>query len=83
MKNATLDRAINALGGLLLLNALHKCSQEYLVLARLLIDEYNQVNPPYLATELKRSQIGYKRDVVIIRPYLQTKIYNFKLRLDE
>ena len=86
LKEATLDNVLNCLGGLLILNSLHKCSQEYLVLHGYLKDQYGQVNPPVLAYALGQSKIGYPTRCSVgipLRSYIQTSTFRFDLRPDE
>lgn len=84
-KYANLDNVINMLGGLLILNVLHKCSQEYMVLYGFLKSEGN-INPPVLVEELRSSKIGYPspsiRPGLLLRPYIQTSQFSFRLRRD-
>lgn len=82
-KKANLGNIINCLAGLLVLNTLHKCSQESLCYYRVIRDKYDQVNPYHLANELKKSMIGYRRASQIFEPYIQTKQFVMKLREDK
>jgi len=80
---ANLSNGIHCLAGLLILNSLHKCSQEYLAIFRILKDKYSQINPPYRAGELQRSMTGYKRMSHLVDPYVKTEQFLFILRQDE
>ena len=78
IKEANLDSVINAQGGLLILNSLHKCSQEYFIKSRHLKDE------TYMIERLAQSKIGCKYPIpYLIRPYIQTSIFVFNLREDK
>lgn len=83
IKHATLDNSINCLAGLLVLNSLHKCSQEYLIRSRIIRDKWNQTHPPYLAEMLKLTMTGYIQNRNVKDPYIQTSQFVFKLREKE
>lgn len=89
MREATLGNVLGALGGLLLLNALHKCSQHYLVLTGNLVGGLRiknieqRVNPNYLAAVLDKSCTGLPashRDVS--SSWLTTEVFQFRMRSD-
>lgn len=77
---ATLDNSICCLGGLLILNSLHKCSQEYLVMHNKIRDKHDQVNPAWLVGVLQKSMMGFKPETPVYDPYIRTDQFVFKLR---
>jgi hypothetical protein len=75
---ATLDNVINCLAGLLILNTLHKCSQEYLCRYRIINDKYNS-SPEILIEHLSETMLGYPEST-LKEPYIQTKQFIMRLR---
>lgn len=76
-EHATLENSICCLGGLLILNSLHKCSQEYLVMNRLIRDKHDQTNPRVICERLQKSMKGY---FSLFAPFIRTEQFIFKLR---
>lgn len=85
LKEANLDNVLNSLGGLLILNALHKCSQEYLVRRGLLKPKgLGGLNVELKVKEIKRSNIGYPTNSVSFGfgCNITTSVLSFDLRPD-
>ncbi|MCW4012132.1 MAG: hypothetical protein NWF07_03975 [Candidatus Bathyarchaeota archaeon] len=80
--HATLNNCINSLAGLLLLNALHKCSQEYLILSKHFSDKYSQTNPVHLVEVLQKSMVGIPSYVKSYDPIIKTKHFVYRLNID-
>ena len=77
---ANLGNVIDALGGLLVLNALHKDSQEYLVKSGVL--KCGSLTASTAIGELKKSFIGCPRTMPAMQCLIVTPIFVFKLRRD-
>jgi len=75
---ANFGNVIDALGGLLILNALHKDSQEYLVKSGVL--KCGGLTDSYIINELKRSFIGYPKTMPVLECLIVTPIFVFRLR---
>lgn len=89
MKQATLENVLDAMGGLVILNSLHKCSQEYLVGTGMLVGGTRhrtleqKVKPEYLLGVLRRSATGTpasRADVASV--WMNTRVFHFKLKRD-
>lgn len=76
---ANLGNVIDALGALLILNALHKDSQEYLVKNGIL--KCDSLNPNYVVNILRKSFIGYPKTMGL-GCLIETPIFIFTLRKD-
>jgi len=87
LKEANLDNVLNSLGGLLILNALHKCSQEYLLHIRLLKSkgEGAGATVKVMISEIKKSMIGYpaKSFAFYSGCNITTSVFSFDLRPDQ
>lgn len=81
---ANLKNVLNSLGGLLILNALHKCSQEYLIRRGLLKPKGAGASVELMVSEIKRSAIGYPPNSVAFFSgcNITTSVFSFDLRPD-
>ncbi len=81
---ANLENVLNSLGGLLILNALHKCSQEYLIRRDLLKPKGTRVTVELMVSEIKRSNIGYPPNSIAFGfgCNITTSVFSFNLRPD-
>jgi len=85
LRSATLDNVLNALGSLLLLNCLHKCSQQYLIRMGLLTPNRSYIrNVEDLIELFQISNFGYPSRRLEFREgcTFQTSIFVFNLRAD-
>lgn len=81
LQEATLDRVINSLGGLLLLHGLHKCSQEYLIRIGKIRDPTTALQVDELIDAFKDEFVGYPTRWTMLRDCgFQTKIFVFQFR---
>lgn len=81
LHHATLDQAINALGGLLLLNVLHKCSQEYLIHIGIIKDPVRTLNTNEMVKAFKESKTGYPTRWTMLQGCnIQTPVFVFEYR---
>jgi hypothetical protein len=89
MKEATLENVIDALGGLAILNGLHKCSQTFIVRNGFLVGGTGntkleqRMNPEYLLAAMRKSSIGLPASFSdIASAWLSTRMFTFELRVD-
>ena len=78
IKMASLENVINAMGGLLVLNSLHKCSQKYLWMNKTPNLDSNFIT--FYKGKIENSLVGHYP--MSRRPYITTPIFVFKLRRD-
>lgn len=77
---ANLGNVVNALGGLMVLNALHKDSQGYLVNMKVL--KCGTLALGYVLNILGRSFIGYPKTMPALECRIETPIFVFNMRED-
>lgn len=84
LNEANLENVLNSLGGLLILNALHKCSQEYLIRRGLLKPKGAGVTVELMVSEIKKSNIGYPTKSIAFFSgcNITTSVFSFDLRPD-
>lgn len=86
LEEANLDNVLNSLGSLLILNALHKCSQEHLIRRGLLKPKGAGagVNVELRVKEIRRSKIGYPTHSLAFAfgCNITTSVFSFDLRPD-
>ena len=80
IKEANLGNVVDALGGLLILNALHKDSQEYLLDVGVL--NCGGLTPSFAFEYLKRSNKGIPKMMLASQCTIVTPIFVFELRKD-
>ena len=80
---ATLENILDALGALLILNALHKDSQKYLVTIGVIQCEGVDISSNLILEELEKSMIGYPKGSILFGGCLiTTPIFLFRFRED-
>jgi len=89
MSEATLENVIDSLGGLAILNSLHKCSQTFLVRSGILAASIGdkkvekRVKPEYLLSVLRKSSTGLPASHTdIASAWLASRMYIVTLRED-
>ena len=89
MREATLENVVDSLGGLAILNALHKCNQTYLVRNGILVGSTGdkkvdlRVKPEYLLSVLRKSAIGLPASHSdITSAWLSSNMFTVELRED-
>lgn len=87
MEHATLENVVDALTGLLVLNCLHKCSQEYLIrrksLENSILDiEIDSLEPEGLLKEMEKSKVGVPKSSRLT-VWIETPLFVYLLPVDE
>lgn len=85
IREATLENTLDALAALLILNTLHKDSQEHLVRLMLLksAERFTEgLSPKALLGNLQKSKIGIPNSTPVFKCWIQTPIFLFELRKD-
>jgi hypothetical protein len=80
IEEANLRNVVDALGGLLILNALHKDSQKYLVKVGVL--RCNSLTASAAINILKRSFVGFPKTMPASECLIVTPVFVFRLRRD-